>query len=245
MHCAELKLVPRRKVTMSKQRGTNGQYLSVDDHEDGSPERVLRSSIKKRNDRASGTPKRAKSAVARLSENKQHDPEWYELRAEVDKTCKAIYIQAKILAWITRIGYYACTAATFAILIYLGKVIMEVNVVGALLSLTFMCLLGKGEHFYAKVMDIIFPVDAIRETPRASFRLANSGFASADTILEFGFPLSINNPFILAVVFLSCYCLKYIIAYFHNMLVNVAELANAASPHQGLKERYGEVPDLI
>ena len=37
----------------------------------------------------------------------------------------------------------------------------------------------------------------------------------------------------------------YINAYFHNVLVKIAELAAAAAPNQTLKLKYGDVPDLI
>lgn len=90
---------------------------------------------------------------------------------------------------------------------------------------------------YSEIMDAFFPLGKILRTPYLSLKIYRSCLANSGSICEFGFPLSIFNPFILLPAFFVTTALAFIMAYFHNRLVKLTKMTADMENNQVLRQR--------
>ena len=171
-----------------------------------------------------------------------------ENREVIEKTCASTYLNAKAFIWALKLLYCASKIIAWLALIMLTKIVTAGNVAGSLTMTLIRCFLGKEEadsSCYSKIDDVLFPLDQAEDSSHVSFKISDSNLATATSIYELGFSLSANNPLMFAGILLFSVIGVYSTAYFHNVLVETAELAAAISPSQALKQKYGGTPSLI
>lgn len=162
-----------------------------------------------------------------------------ESTKNIKETAEKVYFHAVVCAWITAAVYVLVKIAFWIVFFFFIRSITDENVIGSFTKTAISCFRGKTGGCYSKLVENFFPLDQNTENYRVSFRIADSGLASAAVIYEVGFPLLPRNPVVLSLTLLAITVIHFILGYTHSLLVDIADTADAADPQQALGEIYG------
>ena len=137
-----------------------------------------------------------------------------------------------VFIFITGTLHLAAMVIYWLIVLLFLKALAERCIAKSLKGALFECNSRENVSCYSEIMQTFFPFDKITQSPRLSIRISSSSLSNSVIIYELGFPLSAGDPFIVTKALVCIASFAFIMAYFRNLLVEIAETTAAIDNNQ-------------
>ena len=235
-------------MSNTRRRGSDGKWIREegDMGEDG-VQGVVAIPVTPRVSRATSSRKSPPASFVKsalrimISGKKDEDIEDY--KEALKKDCSSIYRTSRIASRVAKFCHQISQYLKGLVAVYfVGNIFLQ-GMLYNLTSIILHCVFGRGQHFYTRISEVIFPPDMISRSPYMQIVVRESGMLSnSEPLAEISFPLSVNNPVIHLGVLALFVLNSYLMVCLQRMLIKVARLARDASPEEDFEHKHGQLP---